>query len=530
MFSLPDVQGKFQVGATTFALPLNDPQIVGKVRLAKSSGNTPHAPALLLEEIVFTVFYPADIHSSSADGTPPEKLKKSIDWVPRPVKATLNGYAHFAKMPFWLTELFVGAIAPRLKLPVYPNAAILDPSEVSSDPEAQWPVIFHSHGLSGARTTYSHVCVRIASEGNVVVAMEHRDGTAPVVTSHFAGTTSTDTEGKGKRRPKVKYYLHPEDVMYEDGEEPPHSRFRVDQLLFRELEIYLAYRGLADLVNSHPRAEAEKLAFGGFYYVGGHNAYELPTSGPFWKSWTAGRVKLREKIGIMGHSFGASLVLSVLSNPPPALPGSDHEERLEALPLTHALVLDPWLEPLPTPGPAPRVEATRDSRAPRVLILNSEEFTLWRDHFARLRTVVQEWRQPNSPYSSCSRDNNHDDSPSRPDPRSSRSDRRHHEQDAGVKEGKTHPAKFVTLIRAKHVSFSDFSVIWPIGHLAPSGRVLLRMVGDLALAFFNDDLGSALDELPKREMEEERRGSVKSTPPGRRKRRLKGRVGEIIVH
>lgn len=181
---------------------------------------------------------------------------------------------------------------------MYPNAAILDPTETFSDPEAQWPVIFHSHGLSGARTTYrycdviiglavrrtnsltafdvSHLCVRIASEGNVVVAIEHRDGTAPVVTSHFAATPSTSAQGK-KPKPKVKYYLHPEDVMYgghlhcstilvatdmhisyDDGSEAPHLKFRAEQLLFRELEIYLAYRGLADLVNSHPRAEAGK--------------------------------------------------------------------------------------------------------------------------------------------------------------------------------------------------------------------------------------------------------------------------------
>ena len=90
--------------------------------------------------------------------------------------------------------------------------------------------------------------------------------------------------------------------------------------------------------------------------------------------------------------------------------------------------------------------------------------------------------------------------------------------------------QLITLIRAKHVSFSDFSVIWPIGHLAPSGRILLRIVGDLALAFFGDALGAALERLPKREMEEERRSSVKSTPPGRRKRRLRGKVGEVIVH
>ena len=45
-------------------------------------------------------------------------------------------------------------------------------------------------------------------------------------------------------------------ISYDDASEVPHTKFRTDQLLFRELEIYLAYRALAYLVNSHPRAEA----------------------------------------------------------------------------------------------------------------------------------------------------------------------------------------------------------------------------------------------------------------------------------
>lgn len=48
---------------------------------------------------------------------------------------------------------------------------------------------------------------------------------------------------------------------YDDGSKAPHAKFRADQLLFRELEIYLAYRGLADLVNSHPRAEAGECGY-----------------------------------------------------------------------------------------------------------------------------------------------------------------------------------------------------------------------------------------------------------------------------
>lgn len=361
-------------------------------------------------------------------------------------------------------------------------------------------------------------------------------------------------------------------LSYDDGSEAPHTKFRADQLLFRELEIYLAYRGLADLVNSHPRAEAGEWAYAEWYIIPTdlgsiqtirearlrrhllrqriHGPRVAQTRslleeldrrarqatredrhhGPLLRRFAGGTSRTRPPPPPYIHQL-TQKQLSVLSNPPPALPGSPGDKRLEALPLTHALVLDPWLEPLPSPGPAPRVEATRGARASRVLIINSEEFTLWRDHFARLQGVVREWRQPGAGAGSRA----HEGRSSGTDSRSSRSSRRHRrEQSVGggedEGEGDDRAPKLITLIRAKHVSFSDFSVIWPIGHLAPSGRVLLRIVGDLALAFFGDALGAALERLPKREMEEERRSSVKSTPPGRRKRRLRGKVGEVVVH
>lgn len=81
------------------------------------------------------------------------------------------------------------------------------------------------------------------------------------------------------------------------------------------------------------------------------------------------------------------------------------------------LILDPWLEPLPSPGPIPffRPEGPDmpvpiltdidfiqeslqsspndklDSPHPRMLVINSETFTLWKDHFERLQEVVSGW-------------------------------------------------------------------------------------------------------------------------------------------
>lgn len=202
---------------------------------------------------------------------------------------------------------------------------------------------------------------------------------------------------------------------------------------------------------------------------------------------------------------------SVLSEPPPTLDGAP----FAPIPFTRAVALDPWLEPLPRPGPTPhRVAAAghatqeeqqqqepQQGRAPpALLVLNSEGFTLWDTHFARLRDTVRAW----------------DAAARRSTPDAQR-------QDSSESPGAG--AALLTLVRAKHVSFSDFGVALPFGAAARDGRRLLDVICELADAFLGGGFDAALARQSAADGRVERVQGKKGE-----ERRLVGGVGDVVVH
>lgn len=81
-------------------------------------------------------------------------------------------------------------------MPLHPRA----PLKPTDKP---YPLLIFSHGLAGTRHTYSQYCAALASEGYVVLAVEHRDGSGPAVV--------LPPEGES-RESRVLYYTGVNDI------------------------------------------------------------------------------------------------------------------------------------------------------------------------------------------------------------------------------------------------------------------------------------------------------------------------------
>ncbi len=85
-----------------------------------------------------------------------------------------------------------------------------------------------------------------------------------------------------------------------------------------------------------------------------------------------------ENITLIGHSFGGGTLLHLLQSPPPS--------SFSSIPIKRVIALDPWIEPLPTPA-----LETKEGEKIKVdlLVINSEGFTLWKDHFGKVLEIVK---------------------------------------------------------------------------------------------------------------------------------------------
>lgn len=163
--NFPSLTGRFAVGCHDVEWKNKKPVNV--------DNNEPSAKSVLMR-----LYYPANVKKgdSRANWITHSHYAKGNDSHPYNQAAIkLIGYmaalCDIAKLPAFLSNWLSG-LASIKKTRFYMDADILD------NENKPFPVIVFSHGLGGNRLIYSSICSDLASHGFVVVAIEHRDGSA----------------------------------------------------------------------------------------------------------------------------------------------------------------------------------------------------------------------------------------------------------------------------------------------------------------------------------------------------------------
>ncbi|KAJ3358426.1 Platelet-activating factor acetylhydrolase [Allomyces javanicus] len=229
------------------------------------------------------------------------------------------GYGDFIRMPKWISKATFGAMFCTARLPAYENAPVLAPGPVDAahvlphvhEPPptaapippvpAQFPVIIFSHGLGGTKGTYSYVCGELASRGAVVVAIEHRDGSA----------------SRSVERQQVEHAYQRIGVTGEEN-----RALRINQVHHRVVEV----RAALALVRQWARGESP--------------ANQLDDKMHPWRA-LAGRMDLGQMM-MAGHSFGGGTSVAVLQQQRLDRESGVHHGDAQ-MDFKAGYVMDPWL-------------------------------------------------------------------------------------------------------------------------------------------------------------------------------------------
>ncbi|WWC90565.1 uncharacterized protein L201_005501 [Kwoniella dendrophila CBS 6074] len=326
-------------------------------------------PALKVHDISYSVFYPTDAKASIFGS-------KGVSWVPEPFWGVIKGYEKFLQgktggstqastRSMKLLASTVGYIAGRLRIPVHPYSTLLTPPSSS-----KYPLVIFSHGLAGTRHTYSQFCAGLASEGYVVLALEHRDGSGPAVC-----LPSTDVGEKEDS--KVLHYIRQSDIKWAQGEDKSLTHFRTLQLDIRSREIYESYYNFKNLIQQSSTSISTSSVL---QEVGSSKEKEKDLEKKKqWVESLSGKVDF-DDLRLTGHSFGGGTVLHILQTPSP------DAKNLPSLPIKQAIALDPWLEPIPLPSSSTKSHPSM----PPILVINSIGFTEWSTHFNRLVGMIKD--------------------------------------------------------------------------------------------------------------------------------------------
>ncbi|KAJ9477028.1 1-alkyl-2-acetylglycerophosphocholine esterase [Pseudozyma hubeiensis] len=367
---------------------------------------------LHLETVLFTIYYPASPMSEDE-----VKRYPRAAWLGRPIHAGVHAlFQYIGQYGIFALPASPAVLAlVNARLPARVGPPLADPEEVHRNAHPgrdgtdradsgnfgkrppQFPVVIFSHGLAGNRLSYSQYCGELASKGVIVAAIEHRDGSG--VSSIVRGEEAPDKaeqrgwhmphiighKSSGRMKASVPYFTF-ETIGLQSFATDPSERevdLRRDQIEMRHAEIEETFwvlneinagRGY-EIVQRSTRNLGTKLA--------GHAAStrnsKLPANSLIkaerpLADWE-GKLDL-EFPTLCGHSFGGATVIETMrrENPYPI-----------------AIVLDPWVEPVR--DPSKQEDEVKGRLCKPIYVLNSESFTVWEEHFEKLKRICLDARK-----------------------------------------------------------------------------------------------------------------------------------------
>lgn len=352
----PPSTAQYAVSTLTLEIPLPDP--------IKQDSATPYTyqeggatkELLTTPTILVTIYYPTSSASDAAPG-------RSLDWLEAPKLRSIGGLLKYAGIPKYLA---VPIILPAYSVVAQKLPAVVEAPLAPESSSEGFPVAVFSHGMGGTRTTYSAYCSALAGSGIVVAAVEHRDGSSACTTIHHPAAKDAQSSSGffrwfsgSSNGVENKIYVRPTEV---DGSPEPMDVRRA-QVAFRRKEVLAALNVLEEinagkastLVESCTRSQRDDAK------ARERRSHILSGFG--------GKLKMLDP-WLIGHSFGGSTAIQTL--------------RHTDCPFGQALVLDPWVEPIPIAG-ADVVPVSKP-----LYTINSEDFTQWKSHMDDVITISRE--------------------------------------------------------------------------------------------------------------------------------------------
>ena len=199
-------------------------------------------------------------------------------------------------------------------LPAHRNAPLLVPDAAVSSSQSspanmnKLPLIVFSHGLGGSAELYSYQTISLAAQGNVVLSLNHLDGSAPVV-QLVNGTKVTFDFELGK--------------LWSQGHHVEYVRARRERTKQRANELAAAAEAILQL--SRQEAKRSNGGFEEIFLLENEVRRKLPFD-------LRGRLDT-ESVTFMGHSFGGATVLQAAKQRPDLVQSVvAHDPALDWLP------------------------------------------------------------------------------------------------------------------------------------------------------------------------------------------------------